>query len=45
MLLLASYEWKRRKDENPEGGECRGNEVGRLHDERVATQSPSSGGR
>ena len=38
MLLLASFEWKQRKDENPEGGECGGNEVGRLHDERMATQ-------
>ena len=38
-------EWKRRKDENSEGGECRGNDVGRLPDERMATRSPSSGGR
>ena len=22
MLFLASYEWKQRKGENPEGGEC-----------------------
>ena len=45
VCFYSSNEWKRRKDENPEGGECRGNDVGRLPDERMATQSPSSGGR